>query len=263
MSTGMDLYYRHIEEHVIPGKRLGRHVLHDPRSLNFLVPAGATPILARTWRRYTPILDQGNLGSCTGNAAAGVLGSAPFYGSLAARRKAGLTLDEREAVSLYSSATHLDPFSGSYPPTDTGSNGLSVAKAALKAGLISSYRHATSLLAMQTALQTGPVCIGINWYDSFDAPNPNTGRVSISPNAVVRGGHEVEVRVLDTRDRLFRLSNSWTPGWGINGEATFSWDDMDRLLHEQGDCTQFVPLGATAPTVKAGLLTRLRERFCA
>jgi hypothetical protein len=36
----------------------------------------------KVWTRRIPVLDQGDLGSCTGNAATGVLGSEPFYGTL-------------------------------------------------------------------------------------------------------------------------------------------------------------------------------------
>lgn len=244
---------RRIDEFVVPGQRLGRHVNHDPRSLNYLVTQSST-IITKRWARRTPILDQGDLGSCTGNAATAALGSDPLLLALAAKIKAGLVLDEAEAVRLYTAATRLDGYPGSYPPDDTGSDGLSVAKAAKNAGLISGYTHATSLAAMNSALQKGPVIVGINWYDSFDVPNPNSGLVAISPNAVVRGGHEVCIRVTDVEHRLFGGDNSWSPGWGIQGRFEFSWDTMDRLFGEQGDCTQFAP---AAPSKSGGLIDRL------
>jgi hypothetical protein len=55
------------------GGRLGRHVEHDPRSRKF----GAAPERmsgTRDYvlhRRHGQILDQGDLGSCTGNALTG------------------------------------------------------------------------------------------------------------------------------------------------------------------------------------------------
>ncbi|NED51184.1 hypothetical protein G3I24_09730, partial [Micromonospora aurantiaca] len=65
--------------------------------------------------------------------------------------------DEDQARALYSAATRLDEFDGEWPPTDTGSSGLGVAKACKRAGLISGYRHAFGLNAALTALAEQPV----------------------------------------------------------------------------------------------------------
>jgi hypothetical protein len=100
-----------------------------------------------------PILDQGALGSCTGNAAAGALGTDPLYNTLPAGHP---PLDEDFAVRVYSAATKIDPWPGDYPPDDTGSDGLSAAKACKALGLIPGYLHATSLDGMQAALQDTP-----------------------------------------------------------------------------------------------------------
>lgn len=228
----------------MPGA-LGRHPLaaqnHDPRSLRFLVPPSTT-VESKDWQRQTPVLDQGNLGSCTGNAAVGVLGTTPFFEAFGGNRP---NLDENLAVTLYSDATHLDPYPGTYLPTDTGSDGLSVAKAAKNNSLISGYLHATSLAEMQSALQVGPVIVGVNWYEGFDSPDAN-GLVKVSGS--VRGGHEFEVVGLDVTKQLFHAVNSWGTSWGVNGHFWFSFADMTRLLSEGGDCTQFVPISSPAPT---------------
>jgi hypothetical protein len=241
---------RLIPENVIPGKRLGRHVYHDPRSLNYLVEE-TTTVVSKNWPRRIPVLDQGEVGSCTGNATVHALGCDPNYATLATKVKAGLRLDEPEAQRIYSAAETIDG-DGPFPPNDNGSYGLSVAKAAKNAGLISGYTHATSLNAMCSALQRGPVIIGINWYDSFDTPNPSSGRVEISSNAVIRGGHEVCVNWIDVKNRLFVATNSWGVGWGIKGTFEFSWDTMTTLFGEQGDCTQFVPLTAAQAAQHGG-----------
>lgn len=235
-----ELYRRVIVEFPIANRRLGRHVYHDSRSRAYQVKPRAALAKSVVWPRRTAVLDQGNLGSCTGNAACGVLGTDPFYDTL------GLKLDEAEAVTLYSAATKLDAYSGSYPPDDTGSDGLSVAKAAKNAGLISGYTHAMSLDAVITALQTGPVITGVNWYDSFDSPDAS-GRVSISKDATVRGGHEFEIVGVDVADKTLRAVNSWGAGYGDAGYFTFEYGDYDRLLSEDGDATQFVPITSPAP----------------
>jgi hypothetical protein len=231
--------------------RLGRHVRHDPRSLRYQVAARSLGTLKSVRHaRRIPVLDQGDLGSCTGNAAEGVLGTSPFFEAIPngapGRPTADSAADEKQAVALYSAATALDDYDGTYPPVDTGSDGLSVAKACLKAGLISGYQHATSLEAALTALAADPVITGSNWYDSFDQPASN-GLIKISKRASVRGGHEYELEELDVENRLVWLTNSWSTAWGAGGRACIGWDDFGRLLSEQGDVTVFAPVNEPAP----------------
>jgi len=238
MTDGFTVYRRRIPEIVVPGRRLGRHVHHDSRSLAYLVEADGTAVSKR-WQRRTPMLDQGNLGSCTGNAATGVLGTDSFYATLP-----GQPLDEAEAVKLYSAATTLDPYAGSYPPTDTGSDGLSVAKAAKAAGLISGYLHITSVAAAQTAIQAGPFIIGSDWYDGFDTPN-SAGLVSISGS--VRGGHEYECCGYDAGADTWELVNSWGTSYGVVGHFYYTSATLAQLLAAQGDATTFTPITAPVP----------------
>ncbi|HEU5026608.1 MAG TPA: C1 family peptidase [Spirillospora sp.] len=228
-----------IPEQVIPGRRLGRHVRHDPRSLSYLIPETTTPTTAM-WQRRVPVFDQGDTGSCTGNAAAGVLGTSPFYETL----PAGLVDDEGEAVKLYSAATALDDYPGTYPPDDTGSDGLSVAKACQQAGLISGYQHITSVAAAQTAIKTGPFIVGVNWYSSMDNPDAN-GLVKVSGQ--IRGGHEFECHGYDAQADLWWFTNSWGDSWGKDGTFCMSSASFARLLSEQGDATVFLPIAAPFP----------------
>lgn len=247
-----DIFVRRIPEIHVQGKRLGRHVLHDPRSLAYRYPAADLASLKSVrHERHVPVLDQGPLGSCTGNAAEGCVGTGVFLvavpDSNPAKPTGNAERDEQQAVALYSAATQLDDVPGSYPPDDTGSDGLSVAKAAKNAGLISGYQHATSLEAALTALSSQPVITGVNWYDSFDNPDGD-GNISITANAVVRGGHEFVLDELDVSGQRVGFTNSWGSDWGVQGRAYLSWDDFGRLLDEQGDVTVFVPLSQPAPT---------------
>ena len=50
-------------EQVIPQRRLGRNLRHDPRSLRYLVQPATVP-QTKVWERRIPVLDQGDLGSC-------------------------------------------------------------------------------------------------------------------------------------------------------------------------------------------------------
>lgn len=177
-------------------------------------------------RRHGKILISGN---CTGNAMAGALMTEPLW-------VPGRHLTETDAVRLYAQATHLDSIPGSYPSEDTGSSGLAVAKAAKLDRYISGYKHAFGLQHVLEALTRGPGIIGVNWYDSFDAPT-SSGECLLSPRAVVRGGHEIQIYAIYTTARYVQCYQSWGPGWGgqHNGTFRFSYDTLDRLLSEQGD----------------------------
>jgi hypothetical protein len=236
--------HRRIEEHVIPGRRLGRHVKIDSRAAFYPYRHDGREVAAQLWTRHIGILDQGDVGSCTGNAETGCLGTDPFWGTLA---PAGKQLNgERTALALYSAAEDIDN-DGPYPPNDNGSTGPSVCQAALNAGLIAGYTHATSVTAMAQALQAGPVIVGVDWYDSFDSP-ASDGTISISAGAQVRGGHEFVVRGVDPPAKMFRADNSWGVNWGVNGSMQFSYATMERLFAGQGDCTVSVPLSQPPPT---------------
>src|SRR5918992_3670817 len=118
--------FKALPEEVKRGKRLGRHVQHDPRSLNYLVQAEAVSGLTSVrHKRHIPVLEQGDLGFCRGHAALGAVGSSPFFEFLPDSLRPS-TMDpgaaKRIAVQLYSVATGLDPFPGSWPPSDTGSD---------------------------------------------------------------------------------------------------------------------------------------------
>lgn len=229
-----------IPEIRVPGKPLGRtKVNHDPESLRYAVQETAAPATVR-WERRVPVFDQGNLGSCTGNAAAGVLGTDPFFTTLA-----NLNDTEALAVKLYSAATKLDSDPDNYPPTDTGSDGLSVAKACKNAGYISGYQHILSLAAAHAAIQSGPFIVGANWYADMDNPDSD-GLITVG--GYLRGGHEFECVGYDVSTGLWEFVNSWGPNYGKEGHFFLSDADFSYLLSQQGDATTFVPLTQPAPT---------------
>jgi hypothetical protein len=231
------------DEQIVEGKRLGRHRLVDSRSAAYPYRAPSVPVVSVAHARHAPIFDQGRIGSCTGNAELGAVATSPLFDALPDNHP---VLDEREAVSLYSAATQLDAFPGVYPPSDTGSDGTSVNKAAQAAGLISGYTHAAGIDQVLQALMATPAVFGIDWYDSFDQPDVN-GLVTITPNAYVRGGHEIAGRQVDAERKLIGFDNSWSADWGLAGSFWLSWDDVALLLAHGGDCVVPVPLSAPAP----------------
>ena len=222
---------RLLPERLVPRHRLGRHVQFDERSKSFRVSLPSTEVVTRLWERSVPAFDQGELGSCTGQGAAGLLCTEPF-------RVEGWTYTDKLAVFLYQNATEDDEIEGSFPPTDTGSTVLAAMKATTRLGYAKSYLWCFGLDdALRTLSQAGPIEVGINWYEGFDEPDKN-GRIRFGGD--VRGGHAFEILGVETDARLVTAINSWGPEWGKDGRFTISWDDLERLLYEDGEAATLV-----------------------
>jgi hypothetical protein len=249
-----EVYTRAIEEvESDHGGRLGRHVEHDPRSKDWAWEETAQ-IAPVTHNRHGSIFNQGNIGSCTGNASAGATNCDPFFTTRSkecivtspegeAKWLPGRSVTETNAKVTYSAATVLDGYPGTWPPDDTGSSGLAVAKVLNKAGLISSYRHAFSTEQALQALQTYPFIFGTDWYEGFDEPDDN-GLVEISGQ--IRGGHEIVCRELakagsSMDDWLLWFDNSWAKSWGYDGRFCMTVKTFTTLLGNDGDVTILVP----------------------
>ena len=206
----------------------GRHIEHDPASRSFAVgDLAEAPTGDIVWRRWSPILTQ-RIGSCTGNAMAGLLACEPWCHT----PEQGMAFDEPFAETIYSEATHLDNVPGVYPPDDTGSTGLAVCKAARRRGLITSYRWAFSTRGLLHALQHGPVLLGVAWHEAMVEPDRYG---VVRPVGQVLGGHEVVCRGVRAGNLV--CDNSWGDDWGPLGGSFLipiegGWD---VLLHEQAD----------------------------
>lgn len=189
------------------------------------------------WGHHAPVFDQGDLGSCTGNALAQLINTDPF----AAARPNGF-LTEADAVKLYSLATTLDSDPGIYPPTDTGSSGLAVAKAGVQLGYFQTYAHAFSFTHFTAALQTQPVIVGTSWYENMFHPDRN-GLIRVG--GTLAGGHEYLALGVDYEHSTLTFLNSWGSSWGQSGRFTMTFGDFSLLLSQQGDAT--APVGPVAP----------------
>jgi hypothetical protein len=237
-----ELYHR-FHEDVHEGMRLGRNQWLDGRSLAHMVEndvkaMGAT-LADQEWERELVILDQGDLGSCTGNAGTGALGTQPFYDAVGRDLLPApddATAAEQFAVELYSDATKADGYPGVYPPNDTGSSGLAICKVLKRRGTIRGYRWARSPYGLLRLLQDGPVLQGMPWYNAFFQPDGD-GYIDSSPSwpsSGVAGGHEVEaVGVqLDTGDAFnstIIYANSWGTGWGLDGRFKMRLRTYEQL----------------------------------
>ena len=248
------------EQHDQP-YRLGRHVRHDPRSAAYALPVlPKSAIKNVTWERHTGILDQKNIGSCVPNCGTALLATnALGYTGVSSvtvpkadtkgEFKAGESwdLDENFALQLYRLVTRIDPYAGAWEPDDTGSDGLTLAKALVMLGLSDVYQHAFSYGALVSALNTrGPAGLGTRWYNSMFDPKPD-GEIVVDPTSGVAGGHEYLVRQFDADNDRVWIDNSWGESWGLDGRAWISGAGMTTLLKAQGDVTVPHLVGA-APT---------------
>ncbi|RPE39732.1 hypothetical protein EDD90_2749 [Streptomyces sp. Ag109_O5-1] len=233
--------------------RLGRHHRLDARSLNYLHHHDKKTVLQPVRHEIPiPILDQQDLdvqgidtsllvpgalrvkalGSCTANAGTAALA---FILGAAGLAKVGLSATdpvacERFAICLYHEETVADELPGEWPPDDQGSSGLGIARALKDRGLIDSYVHATNADALASLLQTGPVLLGVPWFQAWFTPDSD-GFVDAGDwaGSGFAGGHEVLAIGLDEvaqdaaghvipEQTVIRLRNSWNTSWGLAGE---------------------------------------------
>jgi hypothetical protein len=216
----------------------GRLVDHDIRSRSF---AHEQKLARKTvlWAHHAPVLDQGRLGSCTGNALAQCLNS-DYFAPVLEKVNKGQPLLEYDAVGFYSLATKLDGIPGNtYPPKDGGSSGLGVCKAGKKLGYLTAYRHCFSFTSFLSALQTQPLIVGTEFYAGMEDPD-KTGFVK--PTGDLLGGHEYVALGVDYGLQQLTFLNSWGKNWGVNGRFRMSFESFETLLSRQGDAT--IPIGA-------------------
>jgi C1A family cysteine protease len=93
----------------------------------------------------------------------------------------------------------------------------------------------------ETILKLGPVVVGTNWYNGMFYPNKN-GLIKISGQMV--GGHAYLINGVDTKTKQFRIKNSWGKSWGKGGHAFISFNDMSRLIKENGEICLAIELGS-------------------
>lgn len=210
--------------------RLGRQVVHDPRSRGFAVSTPHTVTITRSFRHKVfapkPIPRQ-TIGNCTGVDQC-------VRADAQGNRQRGVILGMDTAVQLYSRATQLDPFTGTYPPDDTGSSGISAAKAAKEAGIIDRYEWifggADQVLA---ALVDHPVGVGTRWHASMF--NPNSRTLLVEPTGEIVGGHQWAVIGYSKRYDAFEGMCWWGDDFGAGGMFRIRRAHLGELLADDGD----------------------------
>lgn len=202
--------------------RLGRVPQFDERSKQYPIRTLVTQLIPRsyTWSCLVN-LDQAQTPDCVGFS---------WAQELAARPVVIPSVTNAKGITLYKMAQQLDEWPGE---DYEGSSVLGGAKAVQQLGYMKEYRWAFGLddLIMGVG-HNGPAILGINWLEDMFSPDP-TGLISVS--GAVAGGHAILCNGVSITKKLFRLHNSWSSSWGANGDCFVTFDDMDKLLKDQGE----------------------------
>lgn len=206
---------------------LGRLIEEDPRDANYpmlaALPARASTRTYRYWWANGAWLNQGSTGTCVGHAWAHWIEDGPVVHEG--------TIDP---YLIYREACKRDD----WPDNDNGDLqfGTSVRAAVkylLETTRVTEYLWAWKLdTVVQALLTTGPLVIGSWWYDSMFTPNSD-GLIRISGSRA--GGHAYVLNGVNTTKRQVRMKNSWGKTWGKSGLAYIGFDDLERLMSEQGE----------------------------
>jgi C1A family cysteine protease len=193
----------------------------------------------------SPVEDQGQLGSCTGNALVGLLecneaiSKSPKFIDLSRlfvyynERSIEGTIKTDSGAMIrdgIKSLNKLGVCSESLWPYNISKFKNKPTKQSFSDALsrkISSYYRLTSLNDMLTCLANGnPFVFGFSVYDSFESNSvASTGIVNLPTNGEKQlGGHAVCCVGYDQSTRRFLVRNSWGPNWGMKGYFTIPFD---------------------------------------
>jgi hypothetical protein len=192
----------------------------DPRDYraSAFIPTAYNTTGAREWDYVGSSLNQQQTNRCTGFAGAGWGICNPVQDDFT----------DADGDRIY----RLCKIEDGNPDGEEGSTMRSLAKALKKTGMIKTYAFAYTIdEVVWWILNRGPVLLGTDWTASMFSPDGNN---VIHPTGEVIGGHAYFTRKKSTDD-FCTIRSSWGDGWGINGEALISMDDLSILLHHGGE----------------------------
>ncbi|HEU4630186.1 MAG TPA: hypothetical protein VFS08_10615, partial [Gemmatimonadaceae bacterium] len=116
---------------------------------------------------------------------------------------------------------------------DGGATSLAMAKAMRARGWCGEFRWGYTLEELvQALLAMGPVLMGTWWTDGMMEPDAEG---VIRYRGARAGGHEYVVNGVNRARGMIRLKNSWGRGWSRKGFAWIPFEDVERLIADEGD----------------------------
>jgi hypothetical protein len=211
--------------------RLDRLIEFDEKSRNFPISSLHPSKKPRsyTWRN-TEWYDQKSEGACVAFALGHELNARPS--------EIKNISEEWLVKGVYWQAQKNDQWpGGSYPGANPFYEGTSIiagVKVLQKAGAFNEYRWAFNMNDIILGVgYNGPAVIGVNWYEGMF----NTDKDGyIKPTGYFAGGHAVVLKSVNITKKIFTIRNSWGRQWGKNGECYITFDDLNTLMRQRGEC---------------------------
>ena len=227
---------------------------HRDQLYGAVKPSAKLPASVDLRAGCSPVEDQGNLGSCTGNALAGGVeflekkDDVPFVNV----SRLFIYYNERvieHTVTSDSGAMIRDGIktlvkqgvcSEKKWPYDISKFTAKPSAACYKEALdhqVTAYARLQTVGDMRACLADGyPFVFGFTVYESFESQAVAKTGVVPMPNKSkekVLGGHAVLAVGYDDAKKRFLVRNSWGPGWGMKGYFTMPYDYVgDRNLSD-------------------------------
>ncbi len=219
------------------GRKFDRFKSTDPRRGNYLLEAVLPPQepQIKDWACRV-VTDQGSEGACTGHGETVDLIASPRPDPYVDAPRANVY-----AYGHYVRNRQVDYWPGE---AYDGSSVDATKKTSRERGYIDGWRWMTSAEQVRDAvIASGPVVLGINWYDGMYDTRPS-GLVDVSGPLV--GGHCLTIRGYHpamritgedwySRFEVFKWQNSWGAGYGKNGVGYLRFADLQALLADDGE----------------------------
>ena len=218
--------------------KFGRLLAVDERDRQYpaqaALPAEEPERTYKYWPHRTK-LDQGQTGTCVAHGCTHLVENSPICppGTI-------------NPFELYREIVLLDEWSdndGEASAADSDMQFGTSVRAGMKAlqarGLISEYRWAWDAdTAARWIWTSGPVVIGVTWFNGLFYPDPRTRIVEATGG--IAGGHCVILDGVNMTNRMVRFLNSWGPSYGQNGAARMTFETLDKLLADEGEAAMAI-----------------------
>ncbi len=192
-----------------------------------------------------PVTDQGKEGACVGHGC--TQAACAMHGLALPDMEPGESLDAY-AQRWYHVTQHGDDWAGCHqgsscamaphPEVYGGTSVKAGGSLGVHRGLFSEYTWAFGIEEVLEVLTTkGRVIFGVPWHEGmYEAPG---GKVTVSGAQV--GAHCIGADAIFWSTEEVEWQNSWGLAYGLNGRARISFDDLDALLRNGGECMVPIP----------------------